>query len=57
MRFTLLGKKKELMIPVLTDFVVNDVSKSIVYITLGVNNRIKKITRSKAMRNSYITFG
>lgn len=38
MGFTLLGKRKELVIFVLTRFAVNSIGGNMVYIALGVNN-------------------
>lgn len=40
--FTLLGRKKRLVISTLIDFVINSDCKSIVYIVLRVNNKVKK---------------
>lgn len=42
MEFTLLNKKKELVISTLISSTTNGITRSIVYITLRVNNRAKK---------------
>ena len=41
-KFTLLGKRKKLVISALTSFAANEIGKNIVYTTLKVSNRIKK---------------
>lgn len=47
MRFTLLGKKNELMIFAPTNFIGNNLSKNIVHIALKVNNRAEKNYQAK----------
>lgn len=55
MRFILLDRKKELVISAPTSSAANSISGNIVYTALGVNNRAKKTTRFKVVRNSYNT--
>ena len=40
--FTLLGKKKDLVISALTSFAVDEISRSTVHTAIGVNNRVRK---------------
>lgn len=47
MSFTLLGKRKELVISTFTRFAANSIGGSIVHIVLGVNNWAKKIYQVK----------
>lgn len=42
MRFTLLNRKKELVISTPTSSATNGIARNIVHITLGVNNSLKR---------------
>lgn len=42
MKFTLLSKRKELVIFKLTNFIVNSVGENTVYTTLRINYKIRK---------------
>lgn len=42
MRFTLLNRKKELVISTPTSSATNSIARNIVHITLGVNNSLKR---------------
>lgn len=50
----ILFKKKKLVIFVLIGFIANNINRSIVYISLKINNQIKKNYKSKSIYNSYI---
>lgn len=54
MRFILHRRKTKLVISTSTNFTANGIDRSLLYIVLGVNSRVKKITNVKLVQKDYI---
>lgn len=54
MDFSLLSRKKELMITTSTNSAVNSIGRSTVHTTLEIKNRVEKIIIAKLVRNDHM---